>query len=101
MKKWMNILSKWVDTVLMTLPIGWVITCYDGGWEYYLSGSYLKFLWHLICGTIFAILLLGFGSMLAGFDFEKEKVPSPPNRWMAFAIELGVLFIVTCRIIPD
>lgn len=89
-------LSKWLDVVLLVLHTGWVLTCYDGGWHYFEDGNYSKFLWHLFCGCIVALLLIGFGMGCAGYDASDDTRHG--NRGIYLAVELGVLFLFTAKI---
>ena len=100
MKKGLLSLRMWVDTLILVLPVGWVFTCYDGGWADFCSGAYLAFIWHLLCACIISTLLIGFGMHLSGQTMtEDSEFPRPCSQWAAIGMEMLVLLIATYKLL--
>ena len=96
MKKAKKIALEWIDMLIVFLPIGWVLACYDGAVDLFAAGNYIRFFGHVLCASFISLLLLGFGMGLCGKSIEPDPEPNfKPTRAMAFAIELGVLFVIT------
>lgn len=101
MKKNLSALYGWIDTFIFILPVGWVIACYDGAWQYFESNELLQFIWRIFQGCIFAMLLLGFGMALSGqtltVDNKAETIEN--RRWIALGLELLILFSVSNKVL--
>lgn len=85
--------SNVLDMFMLSLPAGWVLTCYDGGWQKFQDGYYLKFSWHLICGCFVAFVLIGFGSGFSGLEINNTH--ESERKGVRLAILLGILFVFT------
>ena len=100
MKKAKKLALEWLDILIIFLPIGWVLACYDGAIELFAAGDYIRFLGHVLCASFISMLLVGFGMLLCDKNIEPDPEPHyKPAKTLALAIELGVLFVITNYIV--
>lgn len=100
MKKAKKLALEWLDILIVFLPIGWVLACYDGAIELFAAGDYIRFLGLVLCASFISMLLVVFGMWLCGKSIEPDPEPHyKPTKALAIAIELGVLFVITSYVI--
>lgn len=96
LKKVKKIADDWADITTTILPIGWVITCYDGHAKYLLSGQFVRFSLNLLVCCFISILLLCVGLYLSGLDLKpRDSDQSLIGRWKTLLIELAILLLIT------
>lgn len=100
MEKAKKIASEWLDMLIVFLPIGWVLACYDGAIGLFAAGRYIRFLGHVLCASFISMLLIGFGMWLCSKSIEPDPEPHyKPTKALALAVELGGLFVITSYVV--
>lgn len=96
--KVLRFISEATDLLLLTLPVGWVINIYDGGWERFQNGDELFFLYNLIASCFFAFILIAAGCAFSDM-WPKQDGPRSNSRAFYLVVELAVLITVTYWIV--
>ena len=100
MEKVKKFVNGFVDFTTLTLPIGWVLACYNGAMDCIFPDDLIKFLIDVFCACLISSILIGFGLLMSGQTITKDKSNRPSaGKWAMLGIEIFVIILFTGKII--